>query len=84
MTTLDVQGCPNLLFVDCSYNDLVNLSLTNQTFLQRLLCNNNQLNMLDVSFDTNLTYINCRYNVLTDVRTIGCDNLHMIACQWNY
>ncbi len=39
--------------------------------------------MLDVSFDSALTYINCRYNVLTDIRTIGCSNLRMMACQWN-
>ena len=40
--------------------------------------------MLDVTFDTNLAYINCRYNQITDLRTMGCDNLRMVACQWNY
>ena len=38
----------------------------------------------DVSFCPNLVYINCRYNQLTDLRTIGDNNLRMIACQWNY
>ena len=70
--------------MDCSYNDLTQLTLSNQTFLQRLLCNNNELQMLDVSFDQALTYVNCRYNVITDMRTIACPNLRMIACQWNY
>lgn len=39
--------------------------------------------MLDVSFDQALAYINCRYNLITDLRTIGCDNLRMIAARWN-
>ena len=52
--------------------------------LQRLICNNNQLNTLDVSFCPNLVYINCRYNQIIDLRTMGDSNLRMIACQWNY
>ena len=40
--------------------------------------------MLDVSFDQALTYINCRYNQIIDFRTIACNNLRMVACQWNY
>ncbi len=40
--------------------------------------------MLDVSFDTQLSYINCRFNMITDLRTVACNNLRMIACQWNY
>ena len=60
------------------------MTLSNQTFLQRLICNNNQLTMLDVSFDQALTYINCRYNQIIDFRTIACNNLRMVACQWNY
>ena len=80
LTTLDVEGCTNLTFVDCSYNDLTTLNLSNQTFLQRLLCNNNQLNTLDVSFDNALVYV----NLITDFRTIGCQNLRMVACQWNF
>ena len=77
-----MEGCNNLQYVDCAYNDLTSLSLTNLTFLQRLICNNNQLNMLDLSFDTQLQYVNCRNNVITDLRTIGCDNLGMLACRW--
>ncbi|WP_304973743.1 hypothetical protein [uncultured Duncaniella sp.] len=31
-----------------------------------------------------LTYINCRFNTITDLRTVACNNLRMVACQWNY
>ena len=38
--------------------------------------------MLDVSFDSQLSYVNCRNNMITDLRTVGCDNLGMLACRW--
>ena len=71
------------MFVDCSYNDLSNLNLSNLPLLQRLLCNNNMITTLDVSFDMQLTYINCRNNQIFDMQTIGCNNLRMIAGEWN-
>ena len=78
-----MDDCPQLIFVDCSYNDLTTLTLSNQTYLQRLLCDHNQLTTLDVSFDQALTYINCRFNQLVDLRAIGCSSLRMVASQWN-
>ena len=70
--------------VDCSFNDLEELNLSNQYLLERLICNNNNLMTLDVSFDQQLMFINCRFNMITDLRTQGCPNIRMVASQWNY
>ena len=84
MTKLVVMDCPKLTYVDCSYNDLTDLDLSNQYLLERLICNNNSLMTLNVSFDQQLVYINCRFNMLFDLIAQACPNLKMVASEMNY
>ncbi len=56
--------------LDCNYNQLTTLDVSQNTALTWLNCNANQLTTLDVSGATALTYLECYNNQLTtlDVR----------------
>ena len=75
---------PTLAFVNLEWNDLTNVSLANQNFLQRVDISNNQLQVLDVSFDPMLTYLNVSNNInLTDLRVVGDNQLRQIVGEWS-
>ncbi len=51
--------------LDCSYNQLTSLNLSNNTALAQLDCSNNDLTSLDISNNAALTELNCSSNDLT-------------------
>ncbi len=75
-TVLDVQGQAiqdltgiatfvNITDLNCSNNQLINLSLEQNTQLEYLYCDSNQLISLDVDQCTNLKWLHCSNNNLT-------------------
>ena len=50
--------------LNCNYNQLTDLDISNNTALTYLNCRNNQLTTLDVSNNTALTTLYCDYNQL--------------------
>ena len=67
----DIKEMPEIRYftaltrLDCDYNQLTALDISNNTALTRLLCYSNQLTTLDVSNNTALTRLDCHLNQLT-------------------
>ena len=60
-----IEDFTNLKYLDCSYNLLMSLDLSQNTALEWFNVKFNQLNSLDVSHNTALTYLFCENNPLT-------------------
>lgn len=62
-----IEAFINISQLDCSSNDLTNLSLRFNTNLVHLDCEWNSINDLDISFNTVLETLNCSHNQLTEL-----------------
>lgn len=72
-----------LEYLDCKYNQLSTLNVSNCVDLLYLYCNNNQLTTIDVSSCTDLFYLNCSGNQLTTINVNSCTNLTHLVCSGN-
>jgi len=81
LTSLDVSGCRTLTYLQCSYNELISLKISNNNkALAYLYCHDNQLTSLDVSGCTALTKLDCCGNKLTSLKVNGCTALEWLSC----
>ena len=78
-----IEHFTNLTALNCSYNQLSSLDISNNTNLTELNCSGNQLSSLDVSNNTNLTYLSCSYNYLSSLDVSNNTNLTQLACDSN-
>ena len=62
-----IEAFINLDTLDCGYNQLTSLDVSNNTALTSLWCSDNQLTSLDVSNNTTLTSLGCFHNQLTSL-----------------
>ena len=69
--------------LDCSYNSLTSLDVSQNAALTRLDCSDNQLPSLDVSHNTELTSLNCGYNQLTSLDVSKNSVLKELVCRNN-
>ena len=78
-----IEDFTSLNTLDCSYNQLTNLDLSQNTDLTLLHCWSNQLTSLDVSGATALTTLSCPYNQLTTLDVSGTTALIDLYCPSN-
>ncbi|CEM60488.1 hypothetical protein DWQ65_07500 [Treponema phagedenis] len=83
LTTLNVNGCTSLQWLDCYDNRLTALSVSGLTSLQHLDCSFNQHTALDVSGLVNLEDIDCCENGLTELNVRNCRALQRLNCSFN-
>ncbi|MBR5948289.1 MAG: hypothetical protein IKZ82_06520, partial [Clostridia bacterium] len=69
--------------LSCSYNNLSELDVTNNTALEKLYCSYNNLSELDVSGCTALEELSCSYNNLSELDVSGCTALVELSCSYN-
>ena len=69
--------------LDCSYNSLMEIDVSQNTALATLKCNNNQLTGLDVSQNTALTSLDCNSNALTGLDVSQNTALKYLSCYSN-
>ena len=69
--------------LDCSYNFLTSLDVSQNAALTRLDCSDNKLPSLDVSQNTELTSLNCGYNQLTSLDVSQNTELTSLNCGYN-
>ena len=69
--------------MNCTYNQLTTLDLSECTALQSLTCDNNQLTTLNLSGCTTLQNMNCTYNQLTTLDLSECASLQELTCNNN-
>lgn len=79
----EIKYFTSLEYLDCSYNQLTTLDISDNTSLTELSCGNNQLTSLDVSNCTALTYLYCEENQLTSLNLSGCTALEDLWCSYN-
>jgi len=82
----DLTGIEDFTFLnalDCSYNQLTSLDLSQNTALTFLFCWTNQLTSLDVSGATALTTLSCPYNQLTSLDVSVATALIELYCPSN-
>ena len=78
-----IQCLFNLKSLDCRYNNLSSLDLSENKKLTSLYCNKNQLTSLDVSGNTTLTGLSCGSNQLTSLDISKNVVLKHLDCQSN-
>jgi Secretion system C-terminal sorting domain len=78
----DLTGIEDFLaveFLDCSFNLLTNINLSQNLALKTFGCVNNQLIALDLSNNTQLEWVSCQGNQLTSL-LLNSANLTVIEC----
>lgn len=78
----DLTGIEDFLaveFLDCSFNLLTNINLSQNLALKTFGCVNNQLTALDLSNNTQLEWVSCQGNQLTSL-LLNSANLEVIEC----
>jgi len=81
LTTLDLSTLTNLISVECSFNDLVELNLGNINVIG-IYCYNNNLTNLDITNLDNLQFLWCFRNELTSLDV--SQNLGLLGLQFDF
>ena len=75
-----IEFFSSLTSLNCGYNLLTRLDVSNNTALTSLRCDSNQLTSLDVSKNTALTSLSCRNNSLTSLDVNNNTALTSLYC----
>jgi Leucine-rich repeat (LRR) protein len=78
-----IEAFTALTWLECSYNQLTSLNVSQNTALGLLSCSFNQLTSLDVSQNTALTYLWCESNQLTSLNLSQNTALTSLYCYSN-
>jgi len=78
-----IEDFTALTYLQCQYNELTSLDISNNTALDELRCYNNQLTSLDVSGCTALTWLDCDGNQLTSLDVSNNTALTTLSCGGN-
>lgn len=74
---------PELIFFDCSHNELTSLNTKNAPKLEKLLANKNKLEELEVSWSTKLKTLDCSSNKLRTLNLERHPQLTYLDCSNN-
>jgi Leucine-rich repeat (LRR) protein len=80
---LDLNDFVDLEKLDCSFNRLTTLNLSNCSKLRWIKCDNNQLVELKVDNLNNLTELCCSNNQLINLDIGNCNQLKELRCSNN-
>ena len=78
-----IEAFTNLIYLNCSTNQLSSLDFLSLTNLKGLDCSNNQLSSLDVSTCLNLQTLSCSTNQLSSLDVLSLTNLESLNCSGN-
>ena len=78
-----IEAFTALTYLNCSWNGLTSLDVSQNIALEFLNCAGNQLTGLDVSNNTNLTYLFLGTNQLTSLDLSNNLALTYLNCSWN-
>jgi hypothetical protein len=74
----------DLQSLECSYNQLTELNVSQNKELKKIVCDNNQLTKLNVSGLKNLTLIRCSNNQLAELDVSDNNKLEDLFCNNNH
>ena len=82
-----IKSFVNLEVLDCHYNPMLSLDVSDMTNLKTLNCNNFLLNAgltgLNVEGCVDMEFIDCTFNLLTSLNVSGLGNLDTLNCNNN-
>lgn len=78
-----IEAFVNLTHLDCEYNLLTNLNLSQNMALEALVCQQNLLTSLDVSSNSSLKFLMCGHNHLTGLDVSQNTSLTSLYCDFN-
>lgn len=78
-----IEAFTNATYLDCSFNTLTTINISNCTALTTLHCHSNQLTALNVSSNTNLTDLNCGGNSISSLSVSTNTLLTSLSCHQN-
>ena len=78
-----IEAFTNLTYLECIFNAMTSMDLSQNTALTYLNCYTNPLTFLNVSNCTELTYLQCNMNELTSLDVSDNINLEFLDCQGN-
>ncbi len=78
-----IEEFTEFFFLNCSYNQLRSLDLSNNTNLELLKCSDNQLTELNLLNNTNLKLLGCSGNQITTLNLSNNITLEVIECYDN-
>ncbi|MES2411002.1 MAG: T9SS type A sorting domain-containing protein [Bacteroidota bacterium] len=81
--TFDVSGLQNLRDLQCQYNQIHTLNVSDCPALQRLFCGNNFINTLDLTGKPNLNNVWCEQNQISSLDVTGSPLLLYLSCRNN-
>lgn len=73
----------NLRDLNCSWNYIANLDVTELTNLKSLNCRNNYMTSLNIIGMGNLIYLDCMFNSITNINLSGLSALETLLCRAN-
>ncbi|MAD30061.1 MAG: hypothetical protein CMC00_03425 [Flavobacteriaceae bacterium] len=82
----DLTGIENffqLTYLDCRYNSLTSLDVSNNLFLENLYCNNNQITEIDLINNDSLNWLQIAYNDLSSLDVSMNEKLEYLSCEFN-
>lgn len=79
-----IEDFTALTSIDCSFNQLTSLDVSNNNALTELFCILNQLTSLDVSNNIDLEILDCHENQLTNLNVSNNTKLVYINCSFNH
>ena len=82
----DLTGIENffqLTYLDCRYNSLISLDVSNNLFLENLYCNNNQITEIDLINNDSLYWLQIAYNDLSSLDVSMNEKLEYLSCEFN-
>ncbi len=78
-----IEDFSSLLLLDCSYNQITSLNISQNKFLKTLRCSANKLTALDVSQNNSLENLSCWHNSLTTLNISNNLKLTELDCNSN-
>lgn len=78
-----IQDFTALKYLDCNFNQLSSINVTQNTALTHLITADNPIGTLDITQNTALVHLNCWNNQLTNLNVTQNISLNYLSCQWN-
>jgi len=78
-----IEAFTAISYLDCSYNTLTNLNISQNTALVQLYCYNNQLTNINVTQNSALSDLLCDQNMLSNIDVSQCHVLSRLDCSNN-
>ena len=75
-----IESFSNLRFLNCAFNELTNLDLSQNSLLNNVMCGFNNIQNLNISQNINLEHLMCLHNPISNIDLTQNINLKTLNC----